>query len=509
MNEDLYNNRRVRQALAHFFTGRLLQAALSALLLLWVVRLLTVDDYGAYVSIIGLVELLVPLASFGLLEGVQRFVPQVAAAGNRHELRQVVVRLCMARLLTLLIVMVIFLWQWEQFARLISFSEKHILATTYAPLLILFTLGFRFLAEILEACLEQGRSQYLRAGEPVYKVIGIGVFLFAGNDMNLQSYLFIEIGVSVILLLSAAISLHRLLSSIGHETGTESAVKAGEIFSFCWHMTAVAISRAATSEGALRLVVSNVLGLQAVASFGFLQRLQSLIARYLPSMLLRNLVRPVLISRYLRGHDFNELSYPTSFLLKINWLLIGTIICGIVGVVDELLLFLSGGKFAEMGAVFIVMLAGVAINSNRLLVEMVMQLVNLTRQLRLLSILGAFALVVCYAIARYGLLPLVMTVSIYAAIWNSLTMRVVKIQGFNYASDWRGLSVLVLASCLASLLAWAGRMSGVELVLLPPLGGLSFLGFVWYMKPFRREEIESLGSIVGKRINFIFRPVTK
>ena len=478
-------------------------------LLLWVVRLLSVEDYGAYISVVGLVELLVSLASFGLMEGIQRFVPQVAAAGRRREIQRLVVGLCMARLATLSLVMGIFFWQWERFCRLMSFSENHIAATAYSPFLILFVLGFRFVAEILEAFLEQGRSQYLRAGEPVYKVVGIGALLFFGHEITLQNYLFIEIGIGALLLLSAIISLQNLLASIGCEDAAGTGVNFGEVFSFCWHMTTVAISRAATSEGALRLVVSNVLGLQAVAAFGFLQRLQSLIARYLPSMLLRNLVRPVLISRYFRSHNFNELSYPTSFLLKINWLLIGTIICIIAGVSDELIFFLSGNKFAEMGAVFIVMLVGVAINSNRLLVEMVMQLVNLTRQLRLLSVFGAFALMVCFAMAKYGLLPMVIVVSVYAALWNCLAIRVVKIQGFNYASDWRGLSVLVLAPCIASLLVWAGRMSGIESVLLPPLAVLFFLVFVCYVKPFRLEEIESISSILGKRINFIFRPATK
>lgn len=509
MTEDPYSQRRLHQALIHFFTGRLLQAALSALLLLWVVRLLSVEEYGAYVSIIGLVELLVFLASFGLMEGVQRFVPQVAVAGNRREIRRLVLGLCMARLGTLSLVTGILFWQWDSFSRWMSFSEGHIAVTTYAPLLIFFVLGFRFFAEIMEAFLEQGRSQYLRAGEPVYKVVAIGAFMLLGHKVNLQNYLFIEIAVSAFLLLTAIFSLQRLLSTIGRGDASETGVQFREIFSFCWHMTSVAISRSATSEGALRLVVSNVLGLQAVAAFGFLQRLESLVARYLPSMLLRNLVRPVLISRYFRSGNFDELRYPTSFLLKVNWLLIGVTICGMAGVADEIIFFLSGHKFDQMGAVFIVMVVGVAINSNRLLIEMVMQLVKLTRQLRLLSILGVLALGVCYFMAKHGLFSIVMVVSVYVALWNCLAVGVVKGQGYTYSSDWQGLLVLFSASIIASFLAWGGRIAGIDLVLLPPMAVLVFVAVVWVGKPFCREEIESIRGIVGNGIGLIFRPVTK
>ena len=49
--------------------------------MLWLVRLLIPADYGAYMVLWGMVEMMMPLSSLGMLEAVRRFLPELAARG--------------------------------------------------------------------------------------------------------------------------------------------------------------------------------------------------------------------------------------------------------------------------------------------------------------------------------------------------------------------------------------------------------------------------------------------
>ena len=77
MSSEAYSVHRFRRALLQFVGGRLAQAAARAVLVLALVRVLPIVDYGAYMLIIGTAEMLLQVASFGILPLAQRYLPQM------------------------------------------------------------------------------------------------------------------------------------------------------------------------------------------------------------------------------------------------------------------------------------------------------------------------------------------------------------------------------------------------------------------------------------------------
>ena len=86
----LYTGKRFRKAIQHFLLGRAAQSITSFILALWLVRLLGASDYGAYMVLWGMVEMMVPLSSLGMLEAVRRFLPELAVRGEPEALKKFV-----------------------------------------------------------------------------------------------------------------------------------------------------------------------------------------------------------------------------------------------------------------------------------------------------------------------------------------------------------------------------------------------------------------------------------
>ena len=54
------------------------------MLSLWLVRLLIPTDYGIYIVLWEMVEMMLPLSSLGMLEVVRRFLPELATWAGEH-----------------------------------------------------------------------------------------------------------------------------------------------------------------------------------------------------------------------------------------------------------------------------------------------------------------------------------------------------------------------------------------------------------------------------------------
>src|SRR5512134_3738550 len=77
MKPETYSVHRFRKALWQFTGGRLAQAAARVVLVLALVRILPMHDYGAYMLISGTAELMLQVGSFGILPLMQRYLPQM------------------------------------------------------------------------------------------------------------------------------------------------------------------------------------------------------------------------------------------------------------------------------------------------------------------------------------------------------------------------------------------------------------------------------------------------
>lgn len=298
---NVYGIVRLRRAIVQFITGRIVQALGRMALLLILVRVLTTADFGAYMLIVGLSEMMLQLASFGLLPLGRRYIPQLIGNVPAQSLFGLVAALVFLQLAVLgLITFVI--WQvWTSLDTVMGFTPHQIEAAAIAVWLFLLIPAFRFACELLETLLEHGRSRSVAALMVLGKIAGIGFVLGAGLPIDLYTVLLIDVLVTAVCLFLAYAFLCRSVVTL-HTRGGTGSLPLPDMMRFAWHMAAVDAMGSTASPGAVRLALANALGVVESGLFAFLQSIQRLVGRYLPGILLRGLVMPVLLARaYLPG----------------------------------------------------------------------------------------------------------------------------------------------------------------------------------------------------------------
>ncbi|MCP4090217.1 MAG: hypothetical protein GY746_10540 [Gammaproteobacteria bacterium] len=497
MTNQPYRIARFQKALVHFISGRAVQASARAILILVLVRLLDVADYGAYMLIIGLSETLLLVASLGILPVGQRYLPQMLTTLPIKKLYAFVASLAASQIAILSLIAIVLGKYWSVLTPYIGFSAEQTTATYIAVWLFLLIPAFRFSVEMLDALLEQGKAQITRALMPTARVTGIGVLLLTDLDINLTNIFIIDISVTAFCLLLAYSFLHNALGNL-HSSKARGTIPTQEILRFARHMAIVGLMGATSSPGAVRLALANVLGVVESGLFAFLQSLQRLIGRYLPGTLLRGLVRPVLVARTQDADGIAILESGSGLLLKSNLIIVaaGTIVIAIAG--NETIAWVSGGKFLDAGLTLLLMFIALAVSSQRMVIEMVMQITGHTAALRATSLISPIALLAVWLFADHGLNIAVVIMAFAAALANWIAIAILIKSTGEFKIDWRGQMAVLLPATLiiaASFPLTTTLNPFIIAILSIPI----FILLIRITKPFKSSETAIIERSLGQR----------
>lgn len=445
----LYTGTRFRKAIQHFLLGRAAQSLTSFILTLWLVRLLESADYGAYMVLWGMVEMMVPLSSLGMLEAVRRFLPELATRGTSDALKKFVKWMTLIRLAIMAIWTLLIAIFWVDIATWMSFSVPQQDATLIGVGLIITVLGFRYAAEMLECLLEQRWSQLTHAFMPLGRLIGVAILVAIGG-LTLERLLWVDLIVTLTCFMLCEFFLMRKLKSLSGEG--DFRVSAYEIANFAWHMAVVNLFRAIASMGALRILVARTLGLEIAGMYAFLQQLLVIVGRYLPANLLANIIRPMLITRKVAG-EYEIVGQGVALLWKSNLLIIAVSMLAISIAGNEIIELASSGRFTDAGVIMLIMLLGLGATSQEQLISMVMQILSYTRQLRYFSLLSAITPLAVIVGANWGLLGVTMGVVLSVWLMNSVVLLWLNRQVGYINLDWlgtlRGLSLAIFLAVVS------------------------------------------------------------
>lgn len=495
-----YTGRKFRAGLAAFLLGRAAQALATFALMLLAVRWLPLGEYGAYMLVWGLCELAVPLTSLGLLQALQQFLPRLAAHANRREVRRFVRTMAAARLALTLGVIGLMLLFWPRIAGWFGLTLVADLSSgLLVAALIVAVLGARYVAEVLECLLEQRDAQLVRALQPVARLVGLAGLWFSGN-LNLTRLLWVDLLVSLAALAWGQWMLARRLRALSPDG--ELVLPWREVRSFVGHMSLSQGLVAAGDAGAVRLIAGRVLGLEAAGIFAFLQQLTVTANRYLPSILLANVVRPMLVVRHAAG-DLATVGVGVAVLWKMNLALM----CGALAVVivggDGLLVLLSGGAAQAAGLPMALLLVGLLGSAMSQIVAMALQIHGLASRVTLVSLAAPTTLLCAwYGGLHGGLLGLAWGVAVSMWLRAAVVMATAQTGPQRAPLDWSGALRLILATVgVVALGAWLGRYVGT--LWAAALAAGLYVALLLWLKPLNATEGELIGRGLGHRGHWI------
>ncbi len=501
-----YTKAAVRTSLLHFIFGKAFNGIISLLTLIMLARWMAPDAYGVYIAFLALQISLLAVSSLGIETTAERFLPELRTHHADSELLGFVMAAMVARLGTLLVLVLIAWFAAQPITALIGLEQYSDIFRIWIVVIGL-TGMFSFTVALLEAMLHQRHAQRCIS---IYVFIKFMLIGLANQHLHLdiEVLVHIELIATGMAALVSAWALVQHFPTNGIQNGWQMVLenrkrmKHFAIFNY----TAQIVFQLFNAQ-IMKLLVTKLLGVLQAASYGFAYSLTETVQRYLPAVLLLRLIKPVFVNRYVKTRDFRLLNEMARIILKLNLLILAPIIVFSAMFGSDLLAILSNDKYGDAHWILVGLLALLVPASHQL----VLSLLAGTLEKNAMQLYAGIASCVAFPCAllfipEWGPMGAMMASAVSSVVYNIFATIYLRRAGFDYRPDVRGVGVFVLAGIALYGLSLGLQIvlsgwAGITTVLL--LGSATYLILVRVMSAFTHEERALLNSILPKRV-FIF-----
>ncbi|BBO21731.1 MAG: oligosaccharide flippase family protein [Burkholderiales bacterium] len=498
-----YSSAELRRSTWHFLSGKMVSGLLTIAILLWLVRLLPVAEYGAYVSLIAAAELGFALGDMGLTWAAARFLPEArlqASPKVTHELTWKLLRLQAFFLFSLAVLAGL---TFRILLPSLGLAVSITAALSWVGLIFVEGNG-RFLRDGLLGPLL--RQDHVRSSMVIRQALFIGMlgFLVALGQVGLETVLVMELASSLLAGLVALFGLMRHCRPLASPLDASwRAPSTREIWRIALPMYGGRLLTFAYSTQVFLLLLNRFAGPEAAAVFGFMRSLYEQAARYLPATLLFGLVRPKLVASHVGGGGMAELSRNANLAGKLSLFALMPVVGFSCTGGDSLIGLLSGGKFPDTGLLFFGFMLALIPFSQRQLLEAVAVTISRASLCTLGSAAGLLVLPLMLWMLDTGFGS---WAGVIALGGGHLLFTLVVLAGMNsagYLPDHAGLAKLLLAAAGSAVAAaclpdfspvWANVISRAA------VAGLAFLVTAWLLGSFSASEQQGMNRLLGRRI---------
>ncbi|MFG6417032.1 lipopolysaccharide biosynthesis protein [Roseateles sp. DC23W] len=498
-----------KKSLSHFAIGKVLAALVGIATLLLLVRSLSRDHYGVYITLFAAFEILQLAASPGAYAVAFRYLPELRPAGGGVGLKALVQRLTAYRIATLMVCAAGLFIAAPAVAELAGGAYTTSVVRLFA-LLLCFEGTARFIDVEFESLLQQGRAQVSALLRNGAKLLGLLLVGGAGrHEVTLELWLSIEVATSAL----GAVVSSGLLLHYGAKRARESVAQTLHMptmarllrFSVPTYFSQVLFLL--TGAEMVKLLVSRLLGAQVIAAFGFASALSATVQKYLPSYLLIGWVRPLFISARASGRSTADLVQLAGTVIKINVLMLAPITTALLIAGEPLLALISGGRMTD-GLVYLYFFVFLLfIQSARTVIALLgftMEVGSGSLVATLVSVLGIGLGLAGYS--SLGIWALCGGLAASELIWGVVMAVYLRASGMSFRLPWLSLakfaaSIALTASTLHALgVADLARGGLAQLLLALAAAVMVCLLFCAVLRPFTGDERALINKLLPLKV---------
>ncbi|MDP1788084.1 lipopolysaccharide biosynthesis protein [Nitrosomonas sp.] len=505
MSVSPYSSAILKRGAVHFLVGKAASALLSLITLLWLVRLLAVEEYGAYVVLIAGMEITLAITSLGSPWVAARYLPEFRLYSSGKMLIQFVWQLIALNTLFLVIGALLLLMAIPWLLEFLDLAQYTDAARLYLLVLIIEGSVRRIRENILGTLLQQKQAQISLVTRNLALLLLLGI---ASNDgaVNLHFVVLAEFVASAV---GGVLALHGLIQYMLKHCdllGSDSWLppKWSKMCGIACQMYFNQLVSLIYSPQVFVFLIQRYLGAEATALFGFLRSLYVQIASYLPATLLFSLIRPKLIASYVGTGGMAELSNNANLVGKLSLfvlmpVLIFTWIAG-----TELLDLLSGGKFGQVNNYLAgLLLALIPLSQYQILTTVAVacdrsHLCFLGASLGMLSLPAAYWLLE----SGYGVWSIIIAIVMSQALCNAMIIFSLT-RATTYMPDTFGFFKLVIAALISFILTQQLMMEvhgWLGLLIIAVSVVIFYLLSAYFIRPFRTEERTRINRVLNREI---------
>ncbi len=326
---------------------RVLSQFVSLAVIVLVVRGLSENDYGVYSLFYSFVGIIATIASFGIANTLQRYVPEYYTRGEFKIAHNLFRLATIIRLLSNTVIIGLVLILWEQVA-------PHLKIAEYKSYFMLFSLVILLQMQkgLLEICLGayflQKYSQALAFAFAGIRFLGYTAAILLG--MNLWVVLSVDLCANVLVFLALQLVYYTKIPHSGGSDGKIPRDQKSRIMRYALFYNFNDAGVALLKPDMDSVVIAFFLSPVHVGAYALFQRLSKLIGKLLPVKYLIDVVRPTFFSASIDG-DTRRINQIYQVLVKLEYLFNVPIFFFLAAFGQAVIDMIGGGKFGGYSAV--------------------------------------------------------------------------------------------------------------------------------------------------------------
>ena len=293
--------------------GKLITPLLGFLILAFIIKNLSVEDYGIYQILISFLSVVGLLSSFGIQNIFTRYIPEFQKLNQNWNIRRIVFSGMLIRLLiSIIIIGIIHLFPVQIFT-LFKISSTNNYFSLFSIFIIL-QLEFYLLRAVLTSLF---LHQYLVYANIVFSLLRFGlVFIYLRFGWGLKGLILGEIISTLILvLICMGVYYYKYICNISNVKKTNLDFK--RIFKYGIYNQLNEVGVHILSITTDIFIISAYLGPVAVGIYAFASRLVRLVTNILPHRMFEDLIKPSFFTKYAETKNDEELNKMFNLLMKI------------------------------------------------------------------------------------------------------------------------------------------------------------------------------------------------
>lgn len=350
MGNEVYGKSNVKKSLLHFILGKSINLILGFGFFILLARSLEIEDFGFYIILVAILEIVGLSSNAGSFFIAQRYVPELMHKYEFINLKKIIRFLLIFRGLTLLISVTILYFVVEILLDYIGYSNYIWVLQVYLIVIVIENF-IRYIEMIFDSLLLQKHSQISMLFRSFLKFSIVLYLVVFGLDspVSLNSIVVIEVVSGALGVMLTVFLLFNFLRKLPNTASSDNELDYTRYFAYARPGYYAQLIGLTYSVSILKLLVIKFFGAVETALFGFASTFIAMLARYMPSVLLVGMIRPLFITAYNEKDEFKKLHRLTSIIIKVNLLIALPIVIYFAVLAEEVVLVLAGDKFDNGG----------------------------------------------------------------------------------------------------------------------------------------------------------------
>lgn len=468
----------------------------------YVIRSLSVKDYGIYTVLYSLIGYVSVIGSFGIPSVFQRFIPEALQKKEYSLLKKLVLRGLILRLLLSVATVSVILLLHGPIGRLLKLEGFLSYFSIFAWGIVL-SLEASLMTSVLH-------SLFLHK----YSVIASTIY---SASRGICILVLLQIGWGILGVLCAEVASWgiwiALLGFFYHLKFLRRHPGRAETPLPLWRYCRYGGLSALNEMGSTILDVSTgffiitaFLGPGAVALYAFADRVIKMFVCCMPHIVLIDVIRPSFFAKYAESGDTKHLSDMFNLLVKIGAFCVFPLAAGIFVLSDKMTAIVFKSEYLPAKPILWVLVAFTAFNvfdTPSALVLQSLERIQINLYSKIFAVCGVAAELLM--VQWFGVMGVVL-VTCSATLMKNLFLYYYANRYGGVSIDWCGMSAIIVNAGLMALVLWCLRpfaQGFLSLGLVGSLGVAAYLLFAWLNKAFNYQERGWVNRLIPTPI-FVF-----